>query len=278
MNTTREKMPQAPAHDYPGGREQKFGKPRGRFNEMAFLVTGASRRIGRQIALSLAGEGADIVIHYRNSAEEAVSLCDELRERGVAAWALHADFAATDGAKSLVEKAKGVAGRLDAVINNASSFMESTLSAITVGEFTDAMQVNAWAPFELGREFKRLVGAGAIINVLDARIAGHDPRHAGYILSKHALWIMTRICALEYAPGIRVNAVAPGLILPPSGKGQDYLDVRAGTVPLKRHGDPCDVAEAVVFLLKSNFITGQVLYVDGGKHLKEHYDGQDNDS
>jgi len=245
---------------------------------MAFLVTGASRRIGRQIALSLAGEGADIVIHYRNSAEEAVSLCDELRERGVAAWALHADFAMADAAGTLVARAKGVAGKLDAVINNASSFAKNTVANITGKEFFDAMQVNAWAAFELGREFKRLVGAGAIINVLDARITGHDPRHAGYILSKHALLIMTRICALEYAPGIRVNAVAPGLILPPSGKGQDYLDVRAGSVPLKRHGDPGDVAEAIIFLLKSPFITGQVIFVDGGQHLQERYNGPDNDS
>jgi pteridine reductase len=272
-------MVSAPAHDNPSEREQKhLRKPQGHFRGMTVLVTGASRRIGRQIALSLAEESADIVVHYRKSAQEAVSLCDELREHGVAAWALHADFAETAGARSLVEKAKGVAGRLDAVINNASSFAESTLSDITIGEFTDAMQVNAWAPFELGREFKRTIGVGAIINVLDSRTAGYDRNHAGYILSKHALTVMTRMMALEYAPGIRVNAVAPGLILPPPGKGPDYLDARAAAIPLKRHGGPPDVAEAVNFLLRSSFVTGQVIFVDGGQHLREPYRGPDNDS
>ena len=272
-------MVPAPAHDNPNDRKQKrIRKPRGFFHGKTVLITGASRRIGRQIALSLGGEGADIVVHYRNSGEEAVSLCDELRGGGVAAWALHADFAAIDGAGSLVEKAKGVAGNLDAVINNASSFTESTMSDITIGEFTDAIQVNAWAPFEIGREFKRIAGVGAIVNVLDSGIEGHDRNHVGYILSKHALTVMTRMMALEYAPGVRVNAVAPGLILPPPGKGLDYLDARAAAIPLKRHGGPPDVAEAVVFLLRSSFVTGQVIFVDGGQHLREPYSGPDNDS
>jgi pteridine reductase len=268
-------MPSAPAHENPGDRMQK---PRGLFRGMTVLVTGASKRIGRRIALALAGEGADIVVHYRSSPSEAVSLCDELRRRGVAGWAVKADFADVNGAKSLVEKAKGIAGGLDAVINNASLFAQNTVSDMTGEAFIDAMRVNAWAPFELGREFKRLVGAGAIVNILDTRIAGGDRNHAGYILSKLVLSAMTHMMALEYAPGIRVNAVAPGLILPPSGKGPEYLVHLADTVPLKRHGDPGDIAETVVFLLKSPFITGQTIFVDGGRHLKEYFGGHDNDS
>ena len=269
----------APEHDNPSLRiHRRLRKPHGSLFGMTVLVTGASKCIGRQIVLSLAGEGADIVVHYRESAKEALSLCDELSGLGVTAWALRADFSAPDGAKSLVEKAKGVAGRLDAVINTASLFVENTILNITNKEFVDAMQVNAWAPFELGREFKRSVGTGAIVNVLDCRTSAHDPGHAGYILSKHMLRVMTRTMALEYAPDIRVNAVAPGLVAAPPGKGADYLADRAAAIPLKRHGEPGDVGEAVIFLLRSFFITGQVVFVDGGEHLREHCNGPDNDT
>jgi NAD(P)-dependent dehydrogenase (short-subunit alcohol dehydrogenase family) len=135
-----------------------------------------------------------------------------------------------------------------------------------VRDFNKNMLVNAWAPFSLSRSFAASVKSGAIVNVLDARVPGHDPRHIAYIFSKHMLMVMTRICAREFAPRIRVNGVSPGLILPPPGKGLSYLEKLKHKVPLRKYGTPQDVADAVVFLASSDFITGEILYVDGGRH------------
>jgi NAD(P)-dependent dehydrogenase (short-subunit alcohol dehydrogenase family) len=145
------------------------------------------------------------------------------------------------------------------------------------GDITRHMHVNAWAPFVLSREFSRLVQRGKIINLLDTKIAGSDRAHVAYILSKQMFALLTRMCAREFAPGITVNGVAPGLILPPNGKDEQYLEQLAKTVPLKRHGSPDDIADATIYLLKSEFITGQVIYVDGGRHLLENGNGQNPD-
>jgi NAD(P)-dependent dehydrogenase (short-subunit alcohol dehydrogenase family) len=120
----------------------------------------------------------------------------------------------------------------------------------------------------LAREFVARMKQGAIINILDAKLRGYDPAHVAYILAKHALALFTRMAALEWAPAVRVNGVAPGAMLPPPGGDASYLDALAATLPLKRHGDPRDIADAVVFLIRSQFITGEILYVDGGRHLE----------
>ena len=135
------------------------------------------------------------------------------------------------------------------------------------------MEVNAWVPFILSRTFAERVGRGKIINLHDSRLKGYDLAHAGYILSKHVLAAMTRMMALEFAPNVTVNAVAPGLILPPPDKDESYLQSLVHTVPLQRHGEPQDIADAVAFLIQSDFITGQVIYVDGGRHLHEYSNG-----
>ncbi len=111
---------------------------------------------------------------------------------------------------------------------------------------------------------------GNILNLLDTRIAGTDPTHFGYILSKQVLAALTEAMAQEFAPGITVNAIAPGLILPPPGKDQRYIDDLAKALPLKRHGAPSDIAEAALYLLASDFVTGQIIFVDGGRRLMEH--------
>ena len=234
---------------------------------MTLLVTGASRRIGREIALALADEGASVVVHYRNSKRDAEALCAELKERGVGAWPLQADFGEGTNAGRIIGAAKELAGKLDGIINSAASFSAHTIDTLDFKGLTDSMIVNAWVPFALSREFFRVEGKGTIVTILDSRIAGHDRSHVGYIMSKHMLALLTGMMALEFAPDTRVNAIAPGWILPPSGKSVDYLERQAATVPLKRHGDPRDIAQAVVFLLKNRYVTGQVLYVDGGNHL-----------
>lgn len=237
------------------------------------LVTGAGKRIGHAIAVALAEEGVNVVIHYRTSSEEARELQRELMERGVKPWLVQADFETPSEYETLIERSLRIANRLDILVNSASIFPPSTLKDMQLKHFAQVVEVNAWAPFVLSREFARLVGKGKIVNLLDTRASGYDWEHVAYLLSKKMLAELTRMCAVQFAPGITVNAVAPGLILPPPGEDQSYLDRLTHTVPLKRHGDPDDIAEAVVYLLKSDFVTGQVINVDGGRHLLEYSHG-----
>ncbi|MBI5587023.1 MAG: SDR family oxidoreductase [Deltaproteobacteria bacterium] len=233
------------------------------------LITGAGKRIGRAVAMALSGEGANIVIHYNRSEAEAAALAGELRACGVEAWLVKADLERPDERSTLVERAAKAAGKIDIIVNNASVFPPSTLSDLSFEDLLSSMTVNAWVPFSLSRDLLRLSKKGDVINILDTRLADYDWKHVAYILSKHVLSVLTKMTAVEYAPDVRINAVAPGLILPPPGEDESYIEGLTHTVPLKRHGDPEDVASAVIFLLKNDFLTGTVIPVDGGRHLKE---------
>ena len=259
---------------YPGGKD----KPRGREWKMTeflhgktAIVTGASRRIGRAISTALGEAGANVVIHDHQSLQgDCENLCDEMDRFGVKTWIVTADFENPSDTASVIERALKSAGNLDMLINCAAIFVGDTLRDADFKNLMRHMQINAWAPLILSREFARLVTQGKIINLLDTRISGYDWMHVSYILSKHVLHVLTKMTALEFAPGIAVNGLAPGLILPPQGKDMSYLNELAETVPLKRHGGPEDIVDAVLFLLKSDFITGQIINIDGGRHLMEH--------
>ena len=237
------------------------------------LITGAARRIGRETALALADQGINIIVHFNRSDSEARQLAQRLQERGVKAWTIQADFRRPDEYKTLIERSRELAGGLDILINSASIFPSEKLGELTWSSLSTNMEVNAWVPFVLSRAFAQEIRRGKIVNLHDSRLKGYDWTHVGYILSKHVLAAMTRMMALEFAPDITVNAVAPGLILPPPGKDESYLQSLAHTVPLQRHGEPTDIADAVAFLIRSNFITGEVIFVDGGRHLHEYTNG-----
>ena len=230
------------------------------------LVTGAALRLGRATALKLAGEGANVIVHYRASAQEAGALCDELKVLGVKAWAIEADFSRTGEAEALIGRCVKEAGRVDILINNAAVFPEGPLSEMTLDDLERSITVNAWAPFVLSRSFASESSTGKIINMLDTR--GYDAGHAAYSISKHLFMLLTRLTAVELAPGVSVNGVAPGLVLAPSGSEEGYLEGLCTELPLKRAGDVSDVTAAILYLLKSSFVTGQVIYVDGGRHLR----------
>ena len=240
------------------------------------LISGASKRIGRAIALSLADRGYGIAVHYHNSKDEAVRLCREIEGKHGNAWPLRADLGKPQGPQRLIDQAMERCGALSVLVNNASIFPPSTLDEVTLQDFMENMVVNAWAPFCLSRAFMKSAKKGAIINILDARCVGEDPSHVAYSLSKNALEAITRLCAAQFAPDIRVNGVAPGLILPPAGKDISYLEKLKARVPLQKYGDPQDIADAVVFLVKNRFITGEILHVDGGRHQlgSTHYENQ----
>jgi pteridine reductase len=237
------------------------------------LVTGAAKRIGAAISVALAREGANVILHYHGSSDEASRLRDDIVSLGVQSWLLQADFEEPPEYETLIERAIQTAGGLDMLVNNASLFPVDSLATVTFESLTRNMEVNAWVPLVLSRDFARLVGRGKIVNLVDSRTHDFDWTHVAYILSKHVLDVLTRVTALRYAPDITVNGVAPGLVLPPPGEDEGYIDRLTSTVPLKRHGSPEDIAEAVIYLLKSDFITGEVINVDGGRHLKEYQSG-----
>jgi hypothetical protein len=241
---------------------------RGRADRDTALVTGAARRIGRAIALSIADCGMNVVVHYNNSPSEALGLVAEIKKKGVFSWAMSGDLETDRACAALIHDAAAAAGKstLRVLVNNASIYPETTLSDMAFPDLARCIRINAWAPLVLSRAFAAQA-QGCVVNILDNRITGRDHGHVAYLLSKQMLASITRLCALEFAPSVRVNGVAPGLILPPAGKTRAYLDKLKRNVPLRAHGSPRDIASAVVFCIKSPFLTGEIITVDGGRHL-----------
>jgi NAD(P)-dependent dehydrogenase (short-subunit alcohol dehydrogenase family) len=237
-------------------------------NNYTALVTGAAKRIGRALAVALAREGVHVVIHYNTSQEEAEQVAEEVRQYDARAWTLQADLHDQAQTDTLVDRAIEQAGQIRILINSASIFPQDRVLDFGVDDFYNNMQVNVLAPLGLSRAFARQGEAGSIINFLDTRILDYDRDHAAYHLSKRTLYTITRMLSVELAPNIRVNAVAPGLILPPPGQDAAYLERRKHTNPLQQIGTLEDITEAALFLLRSDFVTGQIIYVDGGRHLK----------
>lgn len=237
------------------------------------LITGAAKRLGRATALALAGQGVNVVVHYRSSSEDADDVVSKAQDMGVKAWKVKADLSEPVEAEELFTKAIEVAGTVEILINNASIFGKSSLIDFTLEEVNENVKVNAISPLLIARALAEKVNEGAIVNFLDTRFTEYDKEHAAYHLSKRMLFSLTRMMALEFAPGIRVNAVAPGLILPPPGKDISYLENLAPTNPLNRVGTVQGITDSVLFLLESDFITGQVIFVDGGYHMKGYVYG-----
>lgn len=231
------------------------------------LITGAARRLGRRVALALAERGAHIVAHYHTSGTEAEGLVGEIEEIGSKAWAVAGDLGHMDEPERLFAHVLEIAGPVDVLINSASIYTEEGIEDLTPESLAANVNVNALAPFLLSRAFAQQDREGSIVNFLDTRILDYDERHVSYHLSKRMLFSITRMMALEFAPKVRVNAIAPGLILPPEGRDESYLKKLARTNPLNAYGGPGDIVEAVLFLIQSPFITGQIIYVDGGRHM-----------
>jgi pteridine reductase len=236
------------------------------------LVTGAARRIGAAIARRLHRDGYRVLLHWHASADEALALAAELEaSRPGSTSTLQADLAAFDRLPELVAGAVGTFGRLDALVNNASAFFPTPLGATTPAQWDLLFGVNLRAPFFLSQAAAPHLAAtgGAIVNLAD--IHGERPLgdHAVYGASKAALLYMTRALALELAPKVRVNAVAPGAILwPEGGKERIEKEMALARIPMQRTGTVEEIAEAVRWLLRdAGYTTGEVLRIDGGRSL-----------
>ncbi len=233
----------------------------------AALVTGGARRIGAAIARALAQHGYDVALHYRTSTEPAQRTAREITGLGRRCRLFRCDLNDHDETAALVPSVREQFPRLNVLVNNASVFERATLRDTGRDLFERHFNVHFKAPFFLTQAFAEGCSEGQVINILDTRVRRSDPRHAAYTLSKKALLELTRMAARELGPAIRVNGVAPGMILPPPGGVVDELERRSAGLPLKRVGDTANVVAAVLFLIDNPFVTGECVYVDGGEHL-----------
>jgi pteridine reductase len=233
------------------------------------LITGAAKRVGKAMALHLAGQGWNIAIHYNTSELEARLFCDELtRAYPNQQFAIFkADLNLPDEVEMLIPRVIQKMLGIGLLINNASLFEPSKLRK-TSTEFLDRqMNVNFKAPFILSRNFAQTFKNGVIINFVDTRIVTNQSNFAAYSISKKALWELTKMAALEFGPGIRVNAIAPGLTLPPEEKGEGYLLNLAEKIAMKRPGGLEPILKSLDFILNNDYLTGQLLFCDGGENL-----------
>ncbi len=232
------------------------------------LITGAAKRLGAALAQGLSRAGACVILHCHRSRGDADQTAAAIIDAGGNASVIEADLSDNAAADALMGRAIALVGPIDALINSASIFHECDFAETMPSAIHENMNINAIAPMLLARRFAEQQRPGAIINLLDTMVMDYDKRHIPYHLSKRTLQTLTRMMAVEFAPDIRVNAIAPGLILPPPGENITYLEKMAHSNPLQRHGGPADIVEAALFLLRAGFVTGQTLYIDGGRHLR----------
>lgn len=235
------------------------------------LVTGAARRVGAVVARRLHAGGYDLALHYRNSEADMRALAATLEaQRPGSTLALQADLADIERLPELVERTIAHYGRLDALINNASSYFSTPVGHVTAAHWDDLFASNARAPFFLSQTAAPYLKAahGAIVNIVDIYAERPLRKHTVYCMAKAALAMMTKSLAMELGPEIRVNGVAPGNVLwsDHSTHAETSEIVRARTA-LQRQGTPEDVAQAVEYCLNSPYLTGQIVAVDGGRSL-----------
>jgi NAD(P)-dependent dehydrogenase (short-subunit alcohol dehydrogenase family) len=234
------------------------------------LVTGGAVRVGKAIALALAQAGADVAFSYLSSASEAAHTQQEIEAIGRRAVAVRADAANVSECQNLVDATVAALGRLDVLVNSASLWKRTRFAELTEGDWdavTDVLLKGAAFTSHAAAPYLAAHGAGAIVNIADLSAFVPFRNFVAHSVGKAGLVSLTKSLALELAPLVRANAVAPGPVLPPPGYTEKQMEATARRTLLERWGSPADVADAVVFLVKANYITGVVLEVDGGEHL-----------
>lgn len=232
------------------------------------LITGGSDRIGKAVAIHLAKQGYHLVLHYNSAKEKAENLQMHIESTyKVKVELLQINFLKENDFDRIFEDFKKKNITIEVLVNCASDFIPSSFNERGSELFDKEMTINLKIPYLLTKAFAGVFGKGNIINFVDTKVAKNKTVHLDYILSKKLLKDFTKISAVELAPNIRVNAIAPGLILPPEGKDESYLLNLAKDIPLKTIGNLDEILKAFQFILDSYFFTGQILYIDGGEHL-----------
>lgn len=237
------------------------------------LITGSAKRLGREVALHLASKGWNLALHYNTSEKAAGKLIKELQknypdqEFALFQSNLQNPFAV----ESLIPEVLRVFGQLDLLINNAAVFEGSSIFDTHFDLLDRLMMINYRTPFLLIRDFARHIGKGMIVNFVDTRITSSKTDYAAYSLSKKALWELTKMSALEFAPYIRVNAIAPGATLPPEDKDESYLWLIAKKTPMQKPSGIEPILKSLDYIMENDHLTGQILFCDGGENLGQTF-------
>lgn len=238
--------------------------------EKIALITGAGKRIGRGIALDLADNGWKIGVHYHNSSQAADEVCSIIKDKGGEAVALQADLYDMTQVRSLVPACQATLGAPCCLINNASLFNPDSLQSVDDDSWDSHLDVNLKAPIFLSQAFVKALPEGQkgnIINLLDQKVWRLTPYFMSYTLSKAALWTATQTLAQALAPQVRVNAIGPGPTLPNIRQTQEEFEAQCLKTPLQVGTSPEEIATAIRFILDSPAMTGQMIALDGGRHL-----------
>lgn len=234
------------------------------------IVTGGAVRLGKALALALAEQGVRLAIHYGSSAGPAEAVVGEIKAMGSDVVAIQADLSVPGEAGLIVGRAADHFGQVDILVNSAAIFEPGNWDNTTEANWDRHFAINLKSPFFLSQAFAAQVGqerAGHIVNIADWRGFRPGPDYMAYTLTKAAIIAMTKSLALALAPNIQVNAIAPGLILPPPGQDPAYLERKADQIPARRTGSPKEIANTLIYLLHSEFVTGDLVFVTGGEHL-----------
>jgi len=239
-----------------------------RSDRKAVLITGGAIRLGKTIALHFASIGYDVAIHYRSSNKEASQTVKEITNLGVKSKKFKLDLANSGKLESLVKDVTKHFPNLSVLINSASFYKSGRILQTDLETFTTLHKVNVVAPFFLTKAFAKYCRNGSIINILDNKIGFNQFHYSAYLLSRKFVADLVKIAALEFAPGIRVNGIAPGIILPGETRNSEYKSWRLKSIPLGRQGDAINVIQAINYLLSNTYVTGQILFVDGGETIR----------
>ena len=234
------------------------------------LITGAAKRIGRQLALDLADDGWDVAVHSNHSVAEAEEVVSLIREKGRCAAVAQGDLADHDIAERLIAASISGIGPLTALINNASIFEIDKVGEITADSWQRHLDINLRSPVMLAQSFAKQLPDGEhgnIINIIDQRVWKLNPRFFSYTMSKSGLWTATRTLAQALAPRIRVNAIGPGPALPSTRMSADDFTKQESLTLLGRGTSPQEISQAAKFILSQPALTGQMIALDGGQHL-----------
>lgn len=234
------------------------------------LITGAAKRLGREIALALAGQGWDIAIHCHHSQAEAEATAAEIRGLGRRAAVVQADLTREAEVETIIPKANEALGPLTCLVNNASVFEMDKIETVTRDSWDRHIETNLRAPLVLSQAFARQLpadAAGNIVNMLDQRVYKLTPYFLSYTVGKMGLWTLTRTLALALAPRIRVNGIGPGPTMPSPRQSAEQFEAQSAAVPLGHGATPQEIAAGVLFILSSTSMTGQMIALDGGQHL-----------
>ncbi len=234
------------------------------------LVTGAAKRLGRRLALALAERGAEVAVHYHASEREAQELLAQLKRAGGKPIAVPGDLSQAADVARIVEAAMQAFGRIEILVNSAAIFYRTPFATLTEADWDRVLGVNLKGPFLLCRRVGEIMlrqGRGKILNLADIGGMKVWAEYLPYSVSKAGLIALTQGLAKALAPAVQVNAIAPGTVLLPEGTPPEERERAIRRIPLARLGSPEDIVRAAVYLLESDFVTGEVLTVDGGQRL-----------